>query len=336
MDERDWALPEQAPTPDPPSTVHHHAGVSGATGVVFPAGGAAAAAPARRLGRAAFDRNDASGPPDLWVFRRPLSLADVLDGAFAVIKAQPRTVIGLAALFVLPVGLVVAIIDIGSLGGDTLSMLFDPDTYDPEASGTATDTGITASIVAATLQTALVTAIAAPLSRILEAWYLRRDLGAIAAVRAIGIGWLWLAVAFVLTRTILLIGSVVLVLPGLAAMAFFCVVAPVIAVERCGPIAGLVRSARLVSRRFFPVLWICLMVALVSGLLSSLLPLLPVAVVELVGLPGREIVVAVATIATSLVALPFVSAAAALVYFDLRSRVEGLDLELAIDEEFRR
>lgn len=336
MDERDWALPEQAPTPDPPSTVHHHAGGAGSAGAVFPAGGHASDTSARGRSRDAFDRNDPAEPPDLWVFRRPLSLADVLDGAFAVIKAQPRTVIGLAALFVLPVGLVIAIIDLGSLGGDTLSMLFDPDTYDPEASGTATDTGITASIVAATLQTALVTAIAAPLSRILEAWYLRRDLGAVAAVRAVGIGWLWLAIAFVLTRAILLIGSVLLVLPGLAAMAFFCVVAPVIAVERCGPIAGLVRSARLVARRFFPVLWICLMVALVSGLLSSLLPLLPVAVVELVGLPGREIVVAVATIATSLIALPFVSAAAALVYFDLRSRVEGLDLELAIDEEFRR
>lgn len=332
MDERDWALPEQAPPPDPPPTVHH-AGVSGTTGAVFGAGGAAANSSTR--GHRS-DALDPAEPPDLWVFRRPLSLADVLDGAFAVIKARPRTVIGLAALFVLPVGLVIAIIDLGSLGGDTLSILFDPDTYDPEASGTTTDTGITASIVAATLQTALVTAIAAPLSRIMEAWYLRRDLGATAAVRAVGIGWLWLAIAFVLTRAILLIGSALLVLPGLAAMAFFCVVAPVIAVERCGPGAALGRSARLVSRRFFPVLWICLMVALVSGLLSSLLPLLPVAVVELVGLPGREIVVAVATIATSLIALPFVSAAAALVYFDLRSRVEGLDLELAIDEEFRR
>ncbi len=281
-------------------------------------------------------RGEPDEPPDLWVFHRTLSLADLLDGAFAVIKARPRTVIGLAALFVVPVGLIVAVIDIGSLGGDSLSVLFDPDTYDPEASATGTGTGWSTTILAATLQTFLVTAIAAPLSRILEAWYLRRDLSVFEAVRAVGIGWLWLAIAFVLSRIALIVGSVLLVLPGLAAMALFCVAAPVIAIERCGPIAGLVRSARLVQRRFLAVLWICLMVALVSGLLSSLLPLLPVAIVELVGLPGREIVVAAATIATSLIALPFVSAAAALTYFDLRSRTEGLDLELAIDEAFGR
>ena len=332
MHEREWALPEQAPTPDPPPAVRSDsfAGPSRAQA------GHGPVAPDLRSGRTAVDRDGPDDPPDLWVFHRPLSLADVLDGAFAVIKARPRTVVGLAALFVLPVGLVVAIVDIGSLGGDTLSILFDPETYDPEASGPATDAGLSTSILAATIQTLLVTAIAAPLSRIMEAWYLRRDLGAIAAVRVVGIGWVRLAIAFALTRALLVIGSVLLLLPGLAAMALFCVVAPVIAVERCGPVAALVRSARLVQRRFWPVLWICLMVALVSGLLASLLPLLPVAIVELIGLPGREIVVAVATIATSLIALPFVSAAAALTYFDLRSRVEGLDLELAVDEEFGR
>lgn len=322
MDERDWALPEQAPASPPvPPPVPPTAAEPGA----------APTAPQRAVGSDATDR-----PPDLWVFHRPLSLADILDGAFAVIVARPRTVIGLAALFVLPVGLLVAIIDLGALGGDTLSVLFDPDTYDPDGPAASTGTGVTGSISAATLQSLLVTAIAAPLSRIMEAWYLRRDLGAVAAIGAVGIGWLWLAVAFAATRVVLMIGSLLLVLPGLAAMALFCVTAPVIAVERCGPLAGLARSARLVQRRFLPVLWICLMVALVSGLLSSLLPLLPVAVVELVGLPGREIVVAVATIATSLIALPFVSAAAALTYFDLRSRVEGLDLELAVREEFGR
>ena len=71
-----------------------------------------------------------------------------------------------------------------------------------------------------------------------------------------------------------------------------------------------------------------------ANTLGSLLPLVPLTVTALVGFGGDQYVVAVGTVATSLLTLPFVAAAAVLTYFDLRVRTEGLDLTLAVSDHF--
>lgn len=313
--ESGWALPEAAPPP----------GESG------PGLDAAALAPMPGSNGAA-GRTAAPPVPVLPVFERPLTVADVLDGAFQVIKARPRHIVTIAALFVVPVGLLVAFADVGVLGGDVVSTLTDPETYEENSTAAEGDFGIT--VISTLVSSALITLMAAPIARLVEAWYLRRDPSVAEVVRGLGWGWLSIAVGYLLVHVVEAVGTVLLLLPGLVAMVLLLVTAPVIAVERIGPLAGMRRSFQLTRRRFWSTLWIALLAALVANTLGFLLPLVPLAVTGLFGFGGEQYVVAAGTIASSLLTLPFVAAAAVMTYFDLRVRTEGLDLQMALHDHF--
>ncbi len=275
-----------------------------------------------------------TGPvPTLAVFSRPLTISDVLDGAFQIIKARPRTMIGIAAWFVLPVGLLIATVDVGVLGGDLITTLTDPATFE-EGSAANSNGGFGFTIVSGLVSSGLVTLIAAPMAQVVDSWRQGHELGVRQAFKALGKSWVTVVVAFVLVHLIEAIGTLLLLLPGLVAMVFMLVVAPVVAVERVSARAAVGRSYELVKHRFWSVLWIALLSGLVAGILSLLLPLLPLALTALFGFGGEQYVVAVGTIAASLLTLPFVAACAVLVYFDLRVRAEGLDIEAALGEHF--
>ena len=125
------------------------------------------------------------------------------------------------------------------------------------------------------------------------------------------------------------------VLP-LAVMTWFLVTAPVIGAEGLGPIDAMRRSARLVSRRFWPVLGLALLSVLVETLFEPAIGLVPDPAVAATsaptGWPGssrRSI-----GILSSLITMPVVAGITVLIYLDLRVRTEGLDLELDAVEAF--
>ena len=308
MTDREWMLPEQAPPTAAPSRV--------------------------AAGHAAVEQRVAPGSeilPRLAVFDRPLTIADVLDGAFEIVKARPRAVVFFALLFVVPIELVGIAIDPDSYGVGA-SLLTDPESLFAEDSEQSA--GIGNSVFLGMLQALAVPFVAAPIAKLVEGWYLGGDRSAMDCLRRVGAGaWLALLVAWVFVHLIELVAVIGVVLP-LVFMALFLVTAPAIVIEGVGPIRGMRRSWRLVKRRFWPILWIGVLSAVVSGTVVAMLPLLPVALVELTGFGGGRYVAAAATVAASLVTQPFVAGAAVLAYFDLRVRTEGLDLQLALAEEF--
>lgn len=271
------------------------------------------------------DAVEARPIPHLPVFERELTVADVLDGAFQVIKARPRVILGIAAMVVLPIGLLVALIDFGALGGDVIASLTDPETYEQTTDSGDTDLGFTA--VSTLVSSAMVTVMAAAIGRVVEAWYLGTELSAWRAVRSVGPIWFSVVIAFVLSRVIVAGATLLLILPGIAAMAFLMPLAPVVSLERAAnPFAAIRRSFSLVSNRFWYVLWIAVLTGVVASTLSLMLPLLPIGIVALIDEGGQEYVAGASTIAASLLVLPFVAAGAVLTYFDLRVRTEGLDI----------
>ncbi len=265
------------------------------------------------------------------MFDRALTVPDILDGAFAIIKARPRTITAIAAMVVMPIGLVVALIDVGALGGDLVATLTDPDTFEQSNND---DPGFGFTIVSGLVTSAMVTLMAAPIARVVEAWYLGRELSAFEAVRGLGLGWISVVVAYIAVHVIEAFATVLLVLPGLAAMALLLPVTPVVALERVGPFRAVRRSVQLARHRFWNVVWVALLSGLVAQTLGLMLPLLPLSVIAVIGVGGEQYVVGAATIATSLLTMPFVAAAAVLTYFDLRDRTEGLDISYAMGEHF--
>lgn len=281
------------------------------------------------------DAARARAVPHLTVFERPLTIADTLDGAFTIIKERPRTVVLLALLFVVPIQLLVVLLTPGDFGaGTAAAVLADPEAaFDPE---TGTEgPGFGPFVWISLLQSLSLPLIAAPLSRLVEGWYLGIDRSVSACLRGIPPKvWLALPVAWAVSHVVIVPALFLVFVPGLALMALWMLTAPAIAVEGLGPIEGLRRSWLLVRRRFWPVLWIGVLSAVVAGVLGAVLPLLPVGIAVYVGLGADQYVAGAGTIATSLLIVPFSAGAAVLAYFDLRVRTEGLDLQLAMAEHF--
>jgi hypothetical protein len=121
---------------------------------------------------------------------------------------------------------------------------------------------------------------------------------------------------------------VLCVLPALAAMAFLICTTPAVVIEELGPVKSMRRSFALVRPRFWPVLGIGIISGLLASFLTSLLGAPFTAVAQVVGLRWGFILLAIGAIVPALVARPFVSIVATLVYFDARIRHEGFDLQM--------
>jgi hypothetical protein len=264
---------------------------------------------------------------------RPMTVADILDGAFAIIKARPMRLLGIAAVFVVPVHLLAAYLQRDLVGGAGLAD-FWLDSDDPAVVAEAQQ-GSGGSEFLATILIWLVPGIAlmfvaAAVSKLVGAWTAGEDPPAGQLLRSVGRLWWPLLAGFVCVHVVEVLGILTCYIGTVAAMAFYSVTAPVIGAENLGPIEAMKRSARLVGAQFWRVLGICILIAIVDTLLTSALGGLP----ELLAawfswdLEVAWILLAVGNIIGAVISTPFVAAASVLLYLDLRIRTEGLDIEI--------
>jgi hypothetical protein len=259
---------------------------------------------------------------------RPMTAADILDGAIAVIKAAPRSVFLIAATFVLPLELVTAWVQRDSLADRGLAGAFSAATSSSGSSDNAFTAGGVALIIASGLVLSL---IAGAVAHLLSSWYADRSPSVAEALKASLRRAPALIVAWFIVHLAEAASALALLIPALFVMPLFLVVAPAIVIEGLGPWAGVRRSVQLTRVRYGAVLGVSILIAIVSTLLT-------------VALSGLSLVFSffswgwivdvICRGASSLVTEPFVAAAATLVYLDLRVRAEGLDLELGIAEHF--
>jgi hypothetical protein len=258
-----------------------------------------------------------------------MTVSDVLDGAFAILKAAPATIIAFTAVFAVPVHIAGAWLQRDLLGGDSLLEMFEQG----DTSLTGVDQGGMGSTWAQMVllfgpALALVF-VAAGIVRLVGAWHTGRDLSLADLLRgSLPLAWPLLA-SWLLVHLAEGVGMLLCGFPGLAVMTWFLVTAPVIGAEGLGPVAAMRRSARLVSRRFWPVMGLTLLSSIVAMLFGYALGLVPTTLSLFLGTDGLGwLVTAAAGILTSLITMPIVAATTVLIYLDLRVRTEGLDLEL--------
>ena len=298
-----------------------------------PAGG-----PRAGVGHAPAGGRPGDAPPDSVpaITLRPMTVADILDGGFAVVKARPKRILGLTAAFVVPTQLVVALLQRDALDGTGLVEWFstDPTVTDEPVTGGELAAQYLATAVAIVVPAIALVCIAAAIGHLVGQWVMGRDAPAGEMAGVIGRRWWPLLGSFVVVK-LAEAGSLLACYLGLLfVMPLFVVVAPVIGVEGGGGMDAIRRSVRLVRPRYFPVMGIALLMAVVSTLLSWALSALPQAIVAWSG--DWWPLLAVGGIASSIVVMPFVAAATVLLYFDLRVRTEGLDLEMAAGRVFDR
>ena len=258
-----------------------------------------------------------------------MTVSDVLDGAFAILKAAPATIIAFTAVFAVPVQLLGAWLQRDLLGGASLLDGFNQ--TDPSLAGgdQASLNSLWAQMVLLFGPALALVFVAAGIARLVGAWHVGRDIslgdllrGSLPLAPPLLASWLLVHLAEG-------IGMLLCGFPALAVMTAFLVTAPVIGSEHLGPIKAMRRSARLVGRRFWPVMGLTLLSSVVAALFGYALGLVPTTLALVVGTSGYGwLLTAASGILTSLITMPIVAATTVLIYLDLRVRTEGLDLEL--------
>jgi hypothetical protein len=254
-----------------------------------------------------------------------MTVGDILDGAFKLLRANLRTIALVSAVFVVPVQFVTAIVQ-RAVGAPNLLRAFN----DPTTVSTTEEPNvafIVATVVLFVVGLLVTPFLAGAISRIVSASYVGGEEAAAVALRAtFKRSWALIA-SFVLVHLLELVGFVLCVFPGLAVMTMFVMVAPAIVIEELGPVDAMRRSWRLTKGRFWATLGIALLAGILSSLVSNALSV-PFIVLSLPLGDLSWIPVAIGSTLAAVVSRPIVAVVATLQYYDARIRREGYDLQV--------
>lgn len=278
-------------------------------------------APADAAAAAARARRRRQRPLRLPVPLRPMTITDIVDGCYAVLRARPRMVGTIAVVLLVPPQLLgMAATRSPAAGINPLAALFvtSEDEWSLLGSG-----------VAWALSSFSLAAMAVALGRVLSVWYSGGELTAGEAL-----GHLWrragvLSAAWLIVLPARLLGAALCGVGALLVAPLLVALGPVIGMEDGGVRASIGRATSLVRPRLGQVLLIVVFVTVTEWVAQAALVALPWMVAD-AALPSSAVVgvVAACSAAARVVTGTAVASAAVLVAIDLRVRSEGLDLEL--------
>lgn len=284
---------------------------------------------------------------------RPMSVGDVLDGAFSALRATFVPVVVVVALVLGPLQLVLnLVLSRVSPGLATGPFAGFTDLDDAFGTGAPTAVGVSLlfsviSVVVSLIASAAVVELVLQVDRGEPTDVARALRGALSvfwvllgASVLLGLGGVAAATVVVLLGalvgfTIPVVGVIVVVvlfLPvfvigGAAIAGAYGMLVGIAVVERRGPIATIARALWVVRRRFWRLVGITLLVGLLAALATLGLQL-PFALLAAVLGPVGWVFTTLGELLSQIVVVPVTAFGALLVYLDARVRHEGLDLEL--------
>jgi hypothetical protein len=252
-----------------------------------------------------------------------LNVGEVLDASFKLYGRHFQTLVICMVVVAVPLAILDTLVQ-----ASTIENAFN------YSAGTDTDTDGTAvagQIVSGLINNLILPAFAtAACLRVLTSGYLGRSATWQESLM-FGLRRLWLVIATTILMTLALIaGFIALVLPGFWLFVCFAVAIPALLFEELGPAQALGRSFRLVKGRWwatFAALFVMLVLLLVIVIIVTgaiVGAVLSDSDNEVLG----AILTAIAAIVVTALVYPLQAAVVTLIYFDLRVRKEGFDLQL--------
>jgi hypothetical protein len=256
---------------------------------------------------------------------RPLSVGEVLDASFKVVRQS----FGTLAVCVLVVAVPLHLIDTLILAS-TADNAFNLDSGTVAGDGVSEGTTLAGGLLRAILNIVLLTIASAACFRAVSSVYL----GEQPTVQgSLGFGAsrvLPVIVLSIVYGVALIVPFLLLVLPGVWLAVAWSVSYPALLSEGVGPIAALGRSFKLTRGRwwstFAALLVMYLIVLVISGILGVLFGATLIASLENEALAA--VIYTITNVVSSLITLPLFAAVLSIIYFDLRVRKEGFDLHL--------
>jgi hypothetical protein len=316
-----WAAPGAPPEPGGPGT----GGPADAPGFTGPDGQGRVVSTVAAVGDGPVD---GAGVPR--VALRPMTIPDILDGGFSVIKARPKRLLTMAAAVVVPVQVLAAFVsrDLGRGWVNDAWFNADPAVRDSTTS-TGSSLDLVALFAALILPSVALVCLAAAVSHMVMGWTVGYDSSGREMLAVVARRWWPLLATFVIVHVAEVLGAFTCYLGTFVVMALFAVVAPVIGAEEASTGDALRRSIELVRARFWPVMGTVVLMGIVAGVLGNVLSALPQGLAGYIGLDAGWPLAALGAVIGQLLTTPFVAAATTLLYVDLRIRTEGMDIELA-------
>ena len=131
------------------------------------------------------------------------------------------------------------------------------------------------------------------------------------------------------------LGFVALIIPGIWLFAAWSVRVPALVIEGTGPFRSLGRSRRLVKGRWWPTAGVLLVATVMVGVIGTVIGGGLAAAAIANGNPSvlfAVVISVLSAIVSGVVLQPFSAAVVTVLYYDLRIRKEGYDLELLADQ----
>jgi hypothetical protein len=258
---------------------------------------------------------------------RPLGIGEILDAAIKVYRSRARTLMKAVFIVVAPVQLVSAIVTISLPNFSTAT---DTNTFGETTIDSASFVGAFAAILIVTVLGFLASQLATATSlKVVSNAYLDEEVDwrsslrfAFRRLRSL----IWL---FMLIGVLAGLGLLACLIPGIYLYYSWAVAVPVLLLEDKRGRKALKRSRELVKGRWWNVFGVVIVAAMLGFVVSGAFQAITLGVaVNTDNEIAKAVASAVATIAASVLVTPFAAAVNAIVYFDLRVRKEGFDLEL--------
>ncbi|MDP9072300.1 MAG: hypothetical protein M3N68_13660 [Actinomycetota bacterium] len=261
---------------------------------------------------------------------RPLGVGEVLDVAIKIYRARFASLVKAVAVVVGPVSLLVALVQVSSFPEDGNELFTTPADVpaEPELDFADFPTFLGGLLVVTVLSLIASQLATAASLKIVSGAYLDEEPGwteslRFATSRLRSLVWLSMVLGF-----FLVLGFLACVIPGIYLWGAWAVATPVLLLEDVRGRRALKRSRALVKGRWWPTA----VVLLLTFILVTIVQMVSSGLVGAVASGANEVVNAVAqavgNTAASVLATPFSAAVIVTVYFDLRVRKEGFDLEL--------
>lgn len=262
---------------------------------------------------------------------RPRRVGELLDAGIKIYLGNARTLMGLAALVVVPLQVIAAVVLLSTVssGSNVPTASFSLSTrttqpYDPAARLGAQAVLLVVSLLGSWLTTAACvksvsdTYLEQPTGLEVSLRYALRRLPAL-----IGMEILWFLG--------LVAGFIALIVPGIWIYVLWSVAAPALLIEGLGPARAIGRSRQLVSGRWWPTAGVLLVATIMASVVSGALEALLSGIASVPSNPSVLLAVTVLTLSTTvatIIVLPFQASVITVMYYDLRVRREGFDLHL--------
>jgi len=253
---------------------------------------------------------------------RPLSVGEILDAGFRLFRARFGTLMLCVLVPILPFAIL----------GTIIQASIDENAFDLNAPASTADSGtaLAGTLIGGLIQSAAVALAIAACFKAISAAYLgeRTDAGEslrYALGRAIP-----LLVTYLIWLIIVSIGTILLIIPGIFLATRLSMTFAALVFERTGPFGSLGRSWQLTKGNFWRTLGTLLVVFLITFILQLVLG--GIAGGILGASDSGEFAVAVVLTLVNVLALvvtyPLWAAVVSVLYYDLRVRNEGFDLQL--------